>query len=287
MTRTGLDEYLVGWAPQPETATDNVPIGPAQRLQDVLDLPPSTLTSVPPLWHWAYFSSWPPESELGEDGHPRDGRFLPPLPNRRRMWAGGSVAIEGALRFDTPTRRIASLQDAQVKHGRRGDMVLVTVKYEFEQDGATVVTERQDHVYRIGDDDAARPAWPARPTAPPDSAAPWQFPIVTDPVRLFRLSSLTANSHRIHYDAPYATGVEHYPGLVVHGPLLALHMAALAGRHDPAAALRDFTYRLQSPVFAGEPILAIGRPDDGAAELAVVSRPHTVHAVGRATYRRS
>ncbi|PRZ40818.1 3-methylfumaryl-CoA hydratase [Antricoccus suffuscus] len=291
MAHKTLDEYIDGWAPGAITDVDPLRPEAAALLRDILDAGDDSSSdgTLPPLWHWAYFTTWPAQRALGEDGHPTEGHFLPPLPNRRRMWAGGHVTLHGRLRLNTETTRTGTLTDVQVKHGRSGDMILASVRYDYVQAGTTLISELQNHVYRIGDDDAARPAWGPRPVDYPDSDLPWQFRLTTDQIRLFRLSAVTGNSHRIHYDRPYAEDVEHYPGLVVHGPLLALQMAGLARRHDPALELAEIDYRVLSPVFVGEPVLVTGRPsaDTSGAELQVLSQPDTVHAKGTATYRRT
>ncbi len=290
MAHKMLDEYIDGWAPGPVTDVDPLRPEAADLLRDILDVGEmSDDGTLPPLWHWAYFTSWPRQQALGEDGHPVEGHFLPPLPNRRRMWAGGEVTFHGRLRLDTETKRTGTLTDVQVKHGRSGDMVLARVRYDYAQAGATLVSELQNHVYRIGDDDGARPAWRVRPVDYPDSDMPWQFRLATDQIRLFRLSAVTGNSHRIHYDRPYVENVELYPDLVVHGPLLALQMGSLASRYDAALELASIEYRVLSPVFVGEPVLVTGRPsaDAAGAELLVVSQSDTVHAKGTATYRRT
>lgn len=287
MAHKTLEEYIDGWAPAPVTETDPMHAEAADLLSDILDADLPGDGALPPLWHWAYFTRWPRQVDLGDDGHPADGHFLPPLPNRRRMWAGGQVTIDGRLRLGIETTRTASLTDAQVKHGRSGDMILASVAYDYAQNGVTMVREVQNHVYRIGDDDAARADWGARPAVYPASDASWQFEVHTDPIRLFRLSAVTGNSHRIHYDRPYAQNVEHYPDLVVHGPLLAMQMGGLAARHDASLDLAQFDYRVLSPVFVGEPVLVTGKPgaDGGQAELSVVSELGVVHAKGTATYR--
>lgn len=289
MTDDDLRGYLDGWAPAPLVETDTLAQAAADQLRDILDAQDVSFVGLPPLWHWGYFTQWPAESDLAADGHPSEGRFMPPLPNRKRMWAGGSVQIAGPLDFDTVTTRTAEVHDVQVKHGRSGAMALVTVQYVLAQRGHVKITELQNHVYRIGDGDTARANWGTRPTSKPNSTARWQFPIVTDPIRLFRLSSVTANSHRIHYDRPYVQQVENYPDLVVHGPLLAMQLALLAARNAPDWTLQSFDYRLKNPVFVAEPVLATGTPDEigHTAELTVVSDPQTVHASATATYRQS
>ncbi|WP_346073475.1 hypothetical protein [Saccharopolyspora thermophila] len=167
-----------------------------------------------------------------------------------------------------------------MKQGRSGEMAFVTVRSEFRQDGEVRLVEEQDHVYRSGESTTKNPDAP-RPTSLPASDAPWQQEFVGDPVRLFRFSALTANAHRIHYDAPYAREVEAYPGLVVHGPLLVMLMTELA-RHRSGRQITSVAYRLRRPVFAGDPVLVCGGPD-GA--LTVRTAPDQLMAEARVSFR--
>jgi 3-methylfumaryl-CoA hydratase len=251
------------WAPDPTTSTDVIDPGPAAALSALLDLPAAAAGSgdpLPPMWHWLHFLDHPRRSELGEDGHPAHGHFLPPIPHRRRMIAGGRLRVRSPIRIGDRVECTSELVAVRPKSGRSGEMLFVTVRRTFSRDGRVLVVEEQDFVYR------SQPAGRARPTAPPEPAAPgpprrWRIELPTDPVLLFGFSALTANSHRIHYDAPYASGVEGYPGLVVHGPLLALLALELPRRELPAAAVAEVDYRLVRPAFAGAPLVAAGEPD--------------------------
>ncbi|MEV0699790.1 hypothetical protein AB0I53_18045 [Saccharopolyspora sp. NPDC050389] len=278
----GLDTYLQGWQPEPLTDADALSPEPSRALAAVLETPAefADAEALPPLWHWVHFLNWPQHGELGEDGHPARGHFLPPIPNRRRMFAGGRLTITGPLRLGVPAERTSSLTNVAVKQGRSGEMAFVTVRGEYRQDGEVRFVEEQDFVYRSGEGTAKSPDAP-RPTALPASDAAWQQPFTGDPVRLFRFSALTANSHRIHYDAPYAREVEAYPGLVVHGPILVLLMSELARQREPEREIASIGYLLRRPVFAGDPVLACGGPD---GNMTVQTEPDQVMAEASVTF---
>jgi 3-methylfumaryl-CoA hydratase len=264
------------WRPGPEQATDALDPGPSAALSAVLGLPRPAATAgepLPPLWHWLHFLRWPPQQELGTDGHPRDGHFLPPMPRRRRMFAGGRLDVLSPLTLGRDAELTSRVSGVEAKQGRSGPLLFVTVRNEYRQGGELCVTEEQDLVYRSGGG-APVPAGtvPDTVNAPVDDA-PWQSPWTTGPALLFRFSALTANAHRIHYDAPYAMGTEGYPGLVVHGPLLVLSMLELVRREAPQRTVRSLSYRLRRPVFCGERLLTCGeggpagaRSGDGAPE---------------------
>jgi hydroxyacyl-ACP dehydratase HTD2-like protein with hotdog domain len=263
-----FEAWLKGWQPAPATTEDAMDPAPAVALAAVLDRPPPA-TWLPPLWHWVHFLTWPRTDALGPDGHPTGGEFLPPIPERTRMFVGGRLEIVAGVRVGVAARRRSAITKWTVKSGRTGTMLLVTVRHEIEQGGKVAVIDEQDLMYRSGAG-ARRPEPAAAPAGPPLSDAAWQEAFPTGPALLFRFSALTANSHRIHYDEPYATGVEGYPGLVVHGPLLAVALAGLVDRHAPEATMTSMRYRFVRPVFAGDPVLLTGRPTPGGAELAVL-----------------
>ncbi|MGB3482076.1 MAG: hypothetical protein WBB07_07630 [Mycobacterium sp.] len=284
MPGTGLEQYVRDWRSGPVHTTDVMSPQRADELAATLDLEFSAHPGdpLPPLWHWVYFGDWPPTADLGADGHPRNGHFLPPIPHRRRMFAGGRLRVAEPLLLGEPATRRAALVSTAVKHGKTGELLFVTVRYEFSQDGQLRITEEQDLVYRS---DAGSGMSFGRVTeAPAVPSAPWVAEPVTHPALLFRFSALTSNAHRIHYDQPYATGVEGFPGLVVHGPLLAIYMAELA-RVNSDRRLSEFHFRLQRPVFVGDPIRVQGRiDDDDTAVLTVSSGAGTVHASATAGF---
>lgn len=281
-----LDSYVESWHPGPVTDEDPLHAEPVAALSAVLNLPGPVAKPgdpLPPLWHWLHFLRWPAQGDLGADGHPLNGHFLPPVPRRQRMFAGGRCEIAEPLRLGEPTDRRSSLAAVAAKHGRTGDLLFVTERREFRQRGRTCLVEEQDIVYRSGRGAAEHPhevdeaAFPA-----PDE--PWQLPLRPDPALLFRVSALTANAHRIHYDAPYCRAEEGYPGLVVHGPLLALLMFELPRRHAPERQVRALSYRLRMPVFAGERLAACGTPSDTGAVLRVATHRADEHATAEVTF---
>jgi hydroxyacyl-ACP dehydratase HTD2-like protein with hotdog domain len=265
-----LAEAVAGWEPAPVEATDEITPGPVTALAGLFDQPVPE-GPLPPLWHWLYFLDRPAQHELGLDGHPRTGRFMPPIPDRRRMFAGGRWSSHASLRFGDLVTRRSSLVAATPKSGRTGELLFTTVRHEFRRDEKTVGVEEQDIVYRSGE---PRPAAVGHPVPEPGAEpAPWRIDVVADPVLLFRFSALTYNAHRIHYDAPYATGVEGHPGLVVHGPLLALLLAELPRRAGHQVTSLEF--RARAPLSAGQPFTATGGPGE---ELRIIG-PGGVAAV--------
>ncbi|GAA2556005.1 FAS1-like dehydratase domain-containing protein [Pseudonocardia hydrocarbonoxydans] len=253
-----LARFLHGWAPGPSTTTGRLDPWPVEAFAALLDQP-APGPELPPMWHGFHLLDHPAQAELGDDGHPAHGRFLPPLPDRRRMFAGGRLEVRTPLRVGDAVTRRSSLVSAEVKSGRSGAMVLVTVRHELAVDGAVAVVEEQDFAYR------SQPAGTARGLAAAGAAqeppGEWRLAVEPDAAMLFRFSALTYNTHRIHYDHPYVTGVEGYPGLVVHGPLLALLLLELPRRFAPDRRVTGFSYRLRQPVTAGSPVLARGGPD--------------------------
>jgi 3-methylfumaryl-CoA hydratase len=281
----GLEQYVSDWTPEPSTITETLTTTRAAELAATLDLDmsPSAGDALPAMWHWVYFTEWPATADLGADGHPRDGHFLPPIPNRRRMFAGGRLTIHTPLTLGQPATRDAAVVSAKVKRGKSGELLFVTVRYEFSQDGQARMTEEQDLVYRSDAGSSTSFEKVAEPLPPPSS--PWAIEPITHPVLLFRFSALTSNGHRIHYDEQYTTQVEGFPGLVVHGPLLAMYMSELA-RTNSERPLHTFEFRLMRPVFVGDRIRAQGSPsaDGASAELSLVSGAANVHASARAVY---
>ena len=175
-------------------------------------------------------------SELGPDGHPLRGGFLPPVPLPRRMWAGGRLEFHRPLRVGDAIERVSTIVEVEPKEGRSGTLVFVLVRHEISAAGELAIVEEHDIVYR----EAARaddPPAPAEGGARP--ARPGAREIVPDPVLLFRYSALTFNGHRIHYDWRYVTEVEGYPGLIVHGPLIATLLVDLRARSRRAGPDRD------------------------------------------------
>ncbi|MCU1688919.1 MAG: hypothetical protein JWN20_847 [Jatrophihabitantaceae bacterium] len=239
---------------------------PALALAGVLGVDPPDIDAgdpLPLLWHGAYLLPSPRQDELGDDGHPRDGVPSSPAPGLRRMFASGSVSSVRALRFGQPARRTTELVGTTTREGRTGTLIFASVRSTIEQDDEVAVIDDQTLVYRAPSGEAA-PA-PEPVDLPPVAAGASARVIELDPVLLFRFSALTYNAHRIHYDRAYATGVEGYPGLLVHGPLQALLMIELA-RAQAGRPIERFEYRLSSPLFDGQAARVTATPgDDGIA----------------------
>jgi 3-methylfumaryl-CoA hydratase len=265
MTELNVD-HLRSWIGKQETLHDQVTRFPIAALSATLDRDdpaPAAGDPVPPLWHWLYFLPTARQSVLGNDGHPARGGFLPPVPLPRRMWAGGRFTFHQPLRVDEAITRTSTVQDVTIKHGRNGTLCFVLVRHEIAGANGLALIEEHDIVYRDLPQPGEAPATP-RPVRTDDV---WQRDIhPTDPF-LFRYSALTFNSHRIHYDRRYVTETEGYPGLIVHGPLIATLLIDLL-RRNTARPLRSFRFRAVSPLFDIAPFSVHGAPDTkGGAAL--------------------
>jgi 3-methylfumaryl-CoA hydratase len=257
------------WIGHSESVEDTVTPVPVAALSATLDRddpPPQPGDTLPPLWHWLYFLPLHRQSELGPDGHAARGGFLPPVTLPRRMWAGGRFSFHQPLRIGEAIRRVSTVTDVSHKTGRTGELVFVVVKHEISGPHGLALTEEHDIVYR----NEPRPgeARPDEALAAPrqaPNAAAWRRDIMPDDVLLFRYSALTFNGHRIHYDRRYVTEIEHYPGLIVHGPLIATYLADLLRRHVQRAMCR-FQFRAVRPLFDTAAFAVCGTPtgDKGA-----------------------
>ena len=258
-------DHLRGWIGRQEILNDSVAEFPVRALSATLDRDdalPQPGDVLPPLWHWLYFLPTARQSALGPDGHPTRGGFLPPVPLPRRMWAGGRFVFHQPLRLGEPIRRVSTVMDVTMKLGRTGPLVFVLVRHEVFGPDGLALTEEHDIVYR---DAPAADEVPPAPRAAPDTAV-WSRDIVPDDVLLFRYSALTFNGHRIHYDRRYVTGVEGYPGLIVHGPLIATLLLDLL-RRKSGATLARFQFRALKPLFDIAPFSVHGVPTEDGASL--------------------
>jgi 3-methylfumaryl-CoA hydratase len=251
-------ESLKGWIGRTESRSDQVTPTPVAALSATLDREdpaPQAGDALPPLWHWLYFLPIHRWSEIGADGHPKRGGFLPPVPLPRRMWAGGRLQFHRPLRLGEGISRDSKVVDVNHKEGRTGPLVFVLVSHEVSNAGGIALTEEHDIVYR----DNPRPgdAAPTPQRAPGD--ADWTREIRPDEVLLFRYSALTFNGHRIHYDRRYVTEVEGYPGLIVHGPLIATLLVDLLRRNLPQTVVARFAFRAVRPLFDIAPFSVCGK----------------------------
>jgi 3-methylfumaryl-CoA hydratase len=260
---TGLD-HLQQWVGRTETREDVVAEWPARALAATLDRDTAPVhgEALPQAWHWLYFLEAKRASELGPDGHPLRGDFLPPVELPRRLWAGGRMTFLAPLRIGDVATRDSEILRVEAKHGRRGALIFVTVRHVISVGKAAAIVEEHDIVYR---EDESRDAPPREEPAP--SAAAWSRRIDPDAVLLFRYSALTFNGYRLHYDRDYASGAR-FPGLIVHGPLQVTLMLELLRQRGPAPAKR-IEYRALHPLFDSRPFTVHGTPDaqTGTAQL--------------------
>lgn len=247
-------------------ASDRVQAATVCQLLDIVDQrggKPAEGQSAPLGIHWCLAPPDVRRSGLQEDGHPQFAHtILPPVPEARRMWAGGEIVWHAPIRIGDVVTRRSVVSDVSLKEGRSGVLCFVELRHDYSTERGPAIIERQDIVYKRSRADAltGRPG-----TLAPAGRAVRTCTFSTDPVQLFRYSALTGNAHRIHYDYPYATGVEGYPGLVVHGPLQAtmLMQAAATLAESPPAR---FVYRAVSPIFCGEKVILFrGRAGAAAA----------------------
>jgi 3-methylfumaryl-CoA hydratase len=245
-------DHLRQWIGRSTEASDTVTAQLVRGLRATLFLDigePTTGDAAPHTVHWCLAQPVAPMSELGPDGHPARGGFLPPVPLPRRMWAGGELEFLDGLRVGDEATRHSEIADVMMKTGSTGTLCFVAVKHTISTARGVAIRERQDIVYR---DVPGRP--PSAATAKPAAAAPpakHRESHMADPVLLFRYSALTFNGHRIHYDRDYVTNVEGYPGLIFHGPMQAALLVEFAARLHRGAVPRKFSYRGVQPLFDG------------------------------------
>lgn len=257
-----------------DRSVDIAAVRRAHLLAALLDheTPPWRPGELPPLAHWLLFPPDTRQSAIGPDGHPaREDDNLP-----RRMWAGSRVRFFAPIPLGSEVVRETSRIAVTDKQGRSGRMQFVTLRHILSVDGTVSVEEEQDIVYREAGRNGAPP--------PPETLAdvpPIVRSVTADPVQLFRFSALTFNAHRIHYDLPYTQDVEGYPGLVVHGPLIATLLMDHFLRHHPAAQVASFSFRAQRPIFAGQAFTLGLAPADKGGELMAID-----HAGGLAMQAR-
>ncbi|TPP05008.1 FAS1-like dehydratase domain-containing protein [Rhizobium glycinendophyticum] len=251
-------DHLRGWIGREDQNSEMLTQASVDRFEATFDRTSRYGTAaLPLLFHFCLSQPMVPTAELGADGHPARGGFLPPVPLPRRMWAGGAIDFHSPLRIGEIVTRRSVVEDVAVKRGRTGTLCFVTVRHAIESDGRLVLTERQDIVYR----DAVSPPTPDRKAVEKAPVGESSVQVDVTAAFLFRYSALTFNSHRIHYDAPYSHEEEHYPGLVVHGPLQATMLCQHAADWCGAAPKR-FRFRSLAPVF-GPGMFTVNASSDG------------------------
>jgi 3-methylfumaryl-CoA hydratase len=254
------------WIGRTEEAEEFIALAPVQAALALLDDTTREFTegsALPQLWHWFFFLPRVPQSQLGPDGHPHRGGFMPPIELPRRMFAGARVRFLWPLVIGERARRRSVIRAVSEKAGRTGKLAFVTVCHQIEQDDRICIEEEQDIVYREA---GARVAAPEVKELAPVPAGSWSRVITPDPTLLFRFSALTFNAHRFHYDRDYATVEEGYPGLVVHGQLTAVFLMELVRSHSPRPLI-SFAFRGLAPLFDLAPFRLVGSRDGQRVQL--------------------
>ncbi len=257
-------DHLRQWIGRTQEASDVVTAQLVKALRATLFLnigTPKTGDAAPFTTHWCLAQPVAPMNELGPDGHPARGGFLPPVPLTRRMWAGGELQFLDTLRVGDAVTRSSKISDVTMKTGSTGILCFVSVEHTVTTLRGVAIQERQDLVYR----DVTPGSKQKTQAAPPPPKAQHRETHMADPVLLFRYSALTFNGHRIHYDRDYVTKVEGYPGLIFHGPLQAALLAEFSARLRNGNAPKVFSYRGVQPLFDGAEFSV--NANDGASEL--------------------
>ena len=265
---------LQDWVGRTSTVEEVASGERASRLASLLGRQGDETDPLFPLGHWLHFSEDDvPMSELGTDGHVRLGGFMPPVDLPRRMWAGSELAFHAPIMPGQTMSRTTTIESVTEKSGSTGPLCFVVLRHEISADGVLATTDRHTIVYREATTaPEGSSAKPARTDSPAPEGWDWTRSVRPNEVMLFRYSALTFNSHRIHYDHPYVTEVEGYPGLVTHGPLTAtLLLDAFMSTH-PEAVVAEYRFTAKSPLFANEQIHLVGRETEpGIHELQAIA----------------
>ena len=263
-TYTNDIDVLRGWVGRSETSVATIDASACQRLADTLghDVTISSGDLLPPLWHFIFHAKSVPVADLDTDGHPKRGGFLPPVLLPRRMWASGEIEFHDGIAVGDTVTKTSTVTAVEAKSGRSGDLCFVTVHHELAVDGSVRISEDQNLVYRA----APTPDAPPRLGRPAPEHGDFSREFVPSEVLLFRYSALTNNSHRIHYDRDYASSVEGYGGLVVHGPLTATLLALLA-LSEVGRPLTRFSFRGVAPLLDTAAFTVAGTQADDLVEL--------------------
>ena len=281
-------EYLKTWVGRTETQEERSCEQPIHQYYGLLnkECRPREGEPMGPMCHYFFFKTKVSHDEIGPDGHPARGAFMPPVPLPRRMFAGSSIKYEKPLIIGERHKKVAVIEDITLKEGRSGVLVFCKVRQNFfGKDGDLALSELQNIVYRE-DPPKARSVTVERAIETSSRTLDWAFKktITPDPVMLFRYSASTSNTHRIHYDRKYALEVEGYPGLVVHGPLAASFLAELALEKNPGQLLRTFQFEARAPLFDTSPFQIAGKPTTNGIDLWSITPDNKISTKANATF---
>lgn len=260
-TAANSDINITEWIGNHERKQDIICETLVRRMAATLGvIAPKAAEPLPALWHWMFFQPEYSATDLGIDGHPQLGGFMPPALGRNRMWAGGSLEFAQPLTVGEVATCDSTIEDVVEKQGSTGSLVFVTVRHDYTQAGQHKFTERQNIVYRV--------PTPPKGTSAAAPEAQWSQCLIPDSTLLFRYSAVTFNGHRIHYDHPYVTDTEGYDNLVIHGPLMATLVLDGCLKANPDKTIIRFKYRGVRPVTLGNEICVAGRlVDSSQAEV--------------------
>lgn len=255
---------LEDWLGKTQTKLETINARQAELLAVTLgEAVPRHDQALPRCWHWAWFNDALPKSELGRDGHPKRGGFLPPVPLPRRMWAGGKLTFLSPIIVGRKIKKTSTIADIKHRSGKTGELCIVTIEHKLFDEDTLCVDEKQSLVFR----EDPSPDAPSPNHIEPPSGAEITSVIHPDPVMMFRYSALTFNGHRIHYDVDYARNVEGYPDLVFHAPLTATALCNLSAKLLPKGSVKNFEYRATAPLFCNAPVTLSGAMKDGKATV--------------------
>ncbi len=255
-----MTDAYAKWVGKTTQAIDNISPFPSQAMAATLDGVQRMVCvegSLPLLWHWLHFLDQPQRTNLAHDGHEKRGGFLPPVELPRRMWAAGHIQFFGPLRLNSEAKRESRIESIKQKQGKSGELVFVDVRHEIYAGPELAISELQTIVYR-----EAATGTAATQGKPIEELPDYETQVAPDVALLFRYSALTFNAHRIHYDREYACETEGYPGLVVHGPLLATLLIGAAQEAHPDKQIEEFQFRAVKPVFDLAPFRVCGQQAD-------------------------
>ena len=206
-------------------------------------------------------------AELGVDGHPAKGGFLPESDLPRRMWASSQIDFLAPCELNAPIVKHSKVQSVKLKSGRSGQLLFVNVEHLTNCGGVDAIRETQTIVYREPSSQKAE-----YPVAAKHDLSDWEHTesLTPNEAMLFRYSALTFNTHRIHYDLPYAMNEEGYPALVVHGPLMASLLLRFAASLLKDTPITSFQFRGLAPAYCNEPLTIAARANEAGLELAII-----------------
>ena len=249
---TRFDELFPGWIPKVDSCTELISPAPINKLAATLNEAAPDYQdgdNLPPLWHWIFFIKPAPHADLGRDGHPKRGDFLPPVALPKRMFAGMKTDYLHPLIIGHEAERESEVIDIKEKKGASGPLIFIMVQTKIKQKGRLCIMDEQEIVYREMGAPLTIPETKHLPEPPANS---WSQEMIADAAMLFRFSAVTFNGHKIHYDRTYAAIEEGYPALVVHAPLLAMLLLQLV-RRNTGKRVKRFEYRAMAPLFDGQP----------------------------------